>query len=174
MIIQISTANSRLSKTWRGEQLTWDAFCERLREPRRGTETLADYMKLTKAQQDDLKDVGGFVGGTFTAQDRKLIHLKERSLITLDLDTIPKLGTEDVLRKIESLHLAAVVYSTRKHSARGPRLRVLLPFAEPEGLPSRALVFLIRRKWISALCLTGRFLHFVKEKYPQLLAEFTS
>lgn len=131
MIIQISTANSRLSKTWRGEQLTWEAFCERLREPRRGTETLADYMKLTKAQQDDLKDVGGFVGGTFTAQDRKLIHLKERSLITLDLDTIQKLGTEDVLRKIESLHLTAVVYSTRKHSARGPRLRVLLPFAEP-------------------------------------------
>ena len=38
----------------------------RLQTPARGTETLAEYLNMKKAQQDDLKDVGGFMAGTLS------------------------------------------------------------------------------------------------------------
>ena len=34
-----------------------------MRVPLAGTESHAAYMRMTKAQQDGLKDIGGFVGG---------------------------------------------------------------------------------------------------------------
>lgn len=131
LTIKISIASNRQSKHWQAVQMTWRAYCEKLQTPIRGDETLAEFMKLPKTQQDDLKDVGGFVGGAFSGADRRLIHLEQRSLITLDLDNIPVRETQTVLDKVASLRLAAVVYSTRKHSSRAPRLRVVVPFAEP-------------------------------------------
>lgn len=50
-----------------------------------------------------------------------------RDVVTLDLDTIPPGGTEDVLRRVEGLGCGYCIYSTRKHSPAAPRLRVLIP-----------------------------------------------
>ena len=127
----ISAARSRTSLSWPKVTFTWNKFCEELNTPQRGEETLETYLKWPKAQQDDAKDVGGFVGGTFRGHKRALSELKDRSLITLDLDRIPPNRTGEILSSVENLGHAAVVYSTRKHRPQAPRLRVILPLADP-------------------------------------------
>jgi putative DNA primase/helicase len=82
---------------------------------------------MGKAQQAELKDVGGFVGGTFKNDRRKPEYAEGRDLLTLDLDSIPAGQTDDILRRVSGLGCAAVVYSTRKHAGYAPRLRVIVP-----------------------------------------------
>ena len=125
--ILISTGNDRFSKHWKSEQLNWSEFVERLSRPVQSMETLEEYLKLPKSQQDELKDVGGFVGGTLKDGRRFEKNVLSRDIITLDLDNIPSLGTDNALLKVKSLGCAYAVYSTRKHEAVHPRLRVIIP-----------------------------------------------
>lgn len=128
--IKISTAGSRRSTYWPGCELTWAEFAEKLKTPIRSKETMQEYLAMTKGAQSDLKDVGGFVGGTFTNDRRKAKNVIGRDLITLDLDNIPAGKTEDILKRVAGLSCASVVYSTRKHSGYAPRLRVVVPLDE--------------------------------------------
>ena len=61
--ITISTAGSRKAVMWQPATMFWSEMVGRLRTAIRGTETLTEYMNLPKSQQDELKDVGGFVAG---------------------------------------------------------------------------------------------------------------
>jgi predicted P-loop ATPase len=105
----------------------WSEFVDRLKNPVRSTETLEQYLSYTKGQQDELKDVGGFVGGTLIGDRRKACYVEGRDLITLDLDNIPTGQTEDILKRVNGLGCAAAIYSTRKHAEYAPRLRVIIP-----------------------------------------------
>lgn len=125
--LQISTGGSRKATHWPKSSILWSEFVEKLRIPVRGAESLQEYLSLPKSQQDELKDVGGFVGGTFTGDRRKASFVEGRDLITLDLDNIPSGQTDDILRRVDGLSCAAAVYSTRKHSGYAPRLRVIIP-----------------------------------------------
>ena len=87
--LQISTAGTRKAMHWPKSEIMWSEFAEKLKTPVRGTETLEQYLVLPKSQQDELKDVGGFVGGTFEGDRRKAAGVVGRDLITLDLDNIP-------------------------------------------------------------------------------------
>ena len=84
-IINISTGASRRATQWIAQTLLVSELWEKLRVPARSTESLAEYMSLKKAQQDDLKDIGGFVGGTLKGMRRKADHVAGRDIITLDL-----------------------------------------------------------------------------------------
>ena len=125
--LQISTAGTRKAMHWPKSEIMWSEFAEKLKTPIRGAETLEQYLALPKSQQDELKDVGGFVGGTFEGDRRKAAGVVGRDLITLDLDNIPAGQTDDILRRVDGLGCAAAVYSTRKHSGYAPRLRVIIP-----------------------------------------------
>ena len=127
--IKISTGNSRKATFWPTQALLWSEFVERLRVPARGTESLAEYMRLPKPQQDELKDVGGFVAGTLRHNRRKAGNVEGRDVLTLDLDNVPAGCTDDVLRRLSGLGCGYCVYSTRKHDPAAPRLRVLLPIS---------------------------------------------
>lgn len=126
-LLQISAGGSRKATYWPQSEIFWLDFVDRLRVPVRSTETMAEYLALPKNQQAELKDVGGFVGGTFEGDRRKSAYVKGRDLITLDLDNIPAGKTEDILKRVSGLGCAAAVYSTRKHTGYAPRLRVILP-----------------------------------------------
>ena len=126
-MLLISAAGTRKTKHWPRSEMLWSEFTERLRTPARSTETLEEYLAYAKQRQDDLKDVGGFVGGTFANDIRKAAYVEGRDLLTLDLDNIPAGGTEDVLKRVCGLGCAAAVYSTRKHAGYAPRLRVIVP-----------------------------------------------
>ena len=126
--ITISVGASRNSKDWRQQTLMVSELWERLKTPLRSTETLEEYLSLPKTQQDNLKDVGGYVGGTLSGRRRKASAVTGRDLLTLDLDTIPPWKTEAVCHTVASLGWAHCIYSTRKHRPEAPRLRVLIPF----------------------------------------------
>lgn len=150
--ITISTAGNRRSLHWPAQGLWWSEFVQRLATPLRGKETLAEYLRMPKSQQDDLKDVGGFVGGELDGGRRKGRAVLGRDLVTLDMDAIPALGADAVLKQLEAMGCAYAVYSTRKHEPARPRLRVILPLsrtvtAEEYEAIARKLAAMIDIAW---------------------------
>ena len=125
--IIISVGNHRRSMNWQPQTLLLSELYARLSTPARSTETMQEYLALRKSEQDNLKDVGGYVAGALIGTRRKAGAVAGRDVVTLDLDTIPPGGTADVLRRVEGLGCGYCIYSTRKHSPAAPRLRVLLP-----------------------------------------------
>ena len=126
-MLLISMAGTRKTKHWPRTELTWAEFVEKLKTPVHSTETLEEYLSYAKVKQDELKDVGGFVGGVFAGDIRKAAYVEGRDLLTLDLDNIPAGRTEDILKRVAGLGCNAAVYSTRKHCGYKPRLRVIVP-----------------------------------------------
>ena len=129
--IAISTGRSRKDINWQPVTMTLSELWQRLETPIRGAESFEAYTLLPKAQQDDKKDIGGFVAGRLRGGRRKKEAVLTREIVTLDMDTVPAYGTEELLRKIRNLGCGFCVYSTRKHTTTAPRLRVLLPLDRP-------------------------------------------
>ncbi len=125
--ITISVGASRKAVDWKPQTMMLSELWARLKLPARGQETQAQYLSMTKSQQDDLKDVGGYVAGQLAGARRKAGSVLGRDVITLDLDSIPAGGTDDVCRRVEALGCGYCIYSTRKHMPSAPRLRILLP-----------------------------------------------
>ncbi len=127
--LTLSAAGNRRALRWPSQAIRWSELVNRLKSPVRGEETLVDYLRMSKARQDDLKDVGGFVGGRLRDGLRRNGAVESRDVVTLDLDNIPALGAREVLKAVGGLGCAYAVYSTRKHEPARPRLRVLLPLS---------------------------------------------
>lgn len=125
--IQITEANSRMSKLWAPVSITWSRFVERLQSPKVTSETIDEYLNFKKSKQDEIKDVGGFVGGSLKGNLRRNHAVTSRSLVTLDLDNLAYLEDEEVLKTLHGLGCGFVVYSTRKHTKTKPRIRVIFP-----------------------------------------------
>lgn len=125
--ISISIGASRWSMQWTQTTMMWTELCARLKTPVRTKETVEEYHQMKKADQGKLKDIGGFVGGTLKGLQRKAINVTGRDLITLDLDAIKPGDTDNVVRTVDSLGMAYVIYSTRSHTEHRPRLRVVVP-----------------------------------------------
>ena len=124
--ITISIGNSRKDLMWRQVRQTVSELYARLSTPVRGAETLQEYFQMKKSQQDDLKDIGGFVGGALNGPRRKAINVVCRDVVTLDFDNIPGWQTELIINKTEELSCGYCIYSTRKHTPSAPRLRVVI------------------------------------------------
>ncbi|MFI3279612.1 MAG: virulence-associated E family protein [Rikenellaceae bacterium] len=88
---------------------------------------MQEYLGYKKSMQDDKKDIGGFVAGSLSGPRRKAGAVTGRDVITLDFDTVPPGGTEEIQKRVEGLGCGYCIYSTRKHSPASPRLRILLP-----------------------------------------------
>ena len=127
--IIISVGASRKSTNWQRQEINYSDFIKKLETPVRSSETLEEYLKLPKSKQDDLKDVGGFVGGALKGARRKSHNVESRDLITLDFDNIVTGETENVIKKVMILGCGYVIYSTRKHADYKPRLRIILPLS---------------------------------------------
>lgn len=107
--------------------MNYSDLVEKLKTPTRSLETLAEYLKLKKPQQDALKDVGGFIGGALKGNQRLSHNVESRDLITLDFDNIASGMTNDVIKRVQILGCNYVIYSTRKHAGYKPRLRIIIP-----------------------------------------------
>ena len=126
MELIISVGRSRKETDWKQQRIMWADFISKLSVPVESTETQEEYFALTKSKQDNLKDVGGFIGGALKGGRRKS-GIANRCLVTLDMDNIPAGQTDGILKRVASLGCAYVVYSTRKHTGYAPRLRVIIP-----------------------------------------------
>lgn len=126
--ITITVGNNRKSVNWQPQIIMLSEFYEKLRIPSRSTETMQEYLGLKKSEQDDKKDIGGFVAGSLSGPRRKAGAVTGRDIITLDFDNIPPGGTNEILKRVDALGCNYCIYSTRKHAPSNPRLRILLPF----------------------------------------------
>lgn len=125
--ITITVGRSRQDTDWRPQSMLISELWDRLRSPARGSETMEEYLAMSKSKQDDLKDVGGFVAGTLNGPRRKAGAVTGRDVLTLDLDNVPNGAADTVCARVEALGCGYCIYSTRKHRPDAPRLRVLLP-----------------------------------------------
>jgi hypothetical protein len=125
----IATGRSRKENHWKNKKITWNELVEKLRKTHRTAETRAEYASAKKEQQDEIKDIGGFVGGFITGGRRLKGNILHRQLITLDID----FATSDFWEKFGLCfpEEAAVVYSTHKHTPDKPRLRLIMPLNKP-------------------------------------------
>ena len=126
--ITISVGPSRKSVQWQNREMLWSELVKRLAIPERTQETQAEYEHMKKQTRDEIKDVGGFVGGTLKGGRRKAEAIRQRRLLTLDLDSVKP--TDDPWTIVSVvLGCAAVMYSTHSHSPEHPRLRIVIPLS---------------------------------------------
>lgn len=123
-MIKIAVGLSRKSEKWVNQEITWEKLAKKLSTPIRTNETIAQYLKASKDQQADIKDVGGFVGGEITGKNRVKGSISNRKVLTLDLDTACSTTIDDVDKQLDGL--AYLVYSTHKHTKDMPRYRVVV------------------------------------------------
>ena len=123
-LLGISVGANRYSKDWKNETVRWSDLLTRLATPTVTSETHAEFMALPVVRQADIKDIGGFVGGTLRGGRRKSEYVQTRSMITLDADNDPS----SLLTDLDIItDYAWCVYSTHKHTAAHPRLRLIIP-----------------------------------------------
>lgn len=129
-LVTIATGSSRRSTSWKNKEILWSDLVEKLGQVTRTQETAAEYSRMSKDERDNAKDVGGFVGGTLKGGRRKIDAVTQRRLLTLDMDSIA--AGEDPWPTVEMiLCCAAVLYSTHSHTAKAPRLRLVIPLSRP-------------------------------------------
>ena len=126
--IHIAVFNSRTAKTGKNKKLLWSEFLPSILTTTRTKESLRDYFKMKKEEQDRIKDVGAFVGGWLKEGRRKTANLEHRTLLTLDAD----FAAPDILDIFDLVYGNAVaVYPTHKHTPDKPRLRFVIPLSRP-------------------------------------------
>lgn len=124
--MKISYGNSRFETKWKNSEITWEDFKKRVSSTIRTTETIEEYRKMTKAQQANVKDKGGFVAGHLKGGRRKKNTVLCRSALALDMDY----GTPDVWDEVIAKQpYRCCAYSTHKHTAEKPRLRIVIPLS---------------------------------------------
>lgn len=122
--LDIALGNSRKTKAWKNKTIRWSELLDRLSTATRTPETMAEYKAMTRDQQSQIKDVGGFVGGYCNNGSRSDIRF--RSILCLDAD----FADGDLWPDWELLYgNAAAIYSTHKHTTEKPRYRLVVPLA---------------------------------------------
>ena len=126
MKVFVSTGNSRMEKRWNGGEMELEDFVRRISRTVRTAETVEQYRKLSKARQDSIKDVGGFVMGKLKGGRRKKDCVVFRSALTLDMDH----AVGDVPEQMELFFdFRCLIYSTHKHTPEAPRFRLVIPLS---------------------------------------------
>lgn len=124
----IATGQSRMTKLWKNTSITWEDLISRLETTTRTPESQGEYRNFTKSQQDNTKDVGGFVAGKLRGGRRKSDCVESRSLLTLDADFADPDFCDNLSMFFDFTYC---VYSTHKHTPEAPRLRLIIPLSRP-------------------------------------------
>lgn len=139
--ITIFTGKTRRAASWAKREMSFNALCLRLANPVRGKETVNEYQALNREQKGELKDVGGFVGGSLKGGIRSKQTVEFRDLLTIDMDSVP--STDEFVNRINEsignpdspLFCSYCYYTTRSHTPSKPRFRLVIPLdrqASPE------------------------------------------
>lgn len=122
--LDVALGNSRKTKTWKNRPLKWSELLDRMSRTVRTTETVAEYRNMSRDQQSERKDQGGFVGGYCNNGSRS--DIRHRSVLCLDADYADAELWPDWSLLYGN---AGAVYSTHKHTPEKPRLRLVVPLA---------------------------------------------
>ena len=122
--LDIALGNSRKTKVWKNRPMQWSELLERMSKTVRTAETVAEYNAMSREQQSERKDQGGFVGGYCVNGSRSDIQF--RSVLCLDADYADQDLWSDWCMFYGN---AGAVYSTHKHTPEKPRLRLVVPLS---------------------------------------------
>lgn len=129
--IFIATGKSRKETKWKNLELSYHAFIQKLKDTTRTRETLAEYKRMSKTNKDEIKDVGGFVGGTLKKGRRKAENVANRSILTLDMDFVEG-SLENLWDSITMFNdYEILLYTTHSHTPENPRVRLIIPLDRP-------------------------------------------
>ena len=110
--LDVALGKTRKERNWKNKEVTWAWLLNRVSETHRTAETYTEYCTAKKDRQDEIKDIGGFVGGYLSGGRRKSGSVLHRQLITLDLD----FADSDFWESFQMFYgNAAALYSTHKH-----------------------------------------------------------
>jgi putative DNA primase/helicase len=123
-VLTIATGRSRKEMNWKNREMLWSELVDKLSSTTITYENYEEYKKLSKSKKDEIKDVGGFVGGTLKEGRRKADNVVWRQIVTLDADFVKG----DLWAGVETMFgYGCVMYSTHSHSPKAPRLRLVIP-----------------------------------------------
>ena len=122
--LDIALGNSRKTKVWKNRPMQWSELLDRMSKTIRTAETVAEYTAMSREQQSERKDQGGFVGGYCVNGSRS--DVKFRSVLCLDADFADNDLWSDWCMFYGN---AGAVYSTHKHTPEKPRLRLVVPLS---------------------------------------------
>lgn len=127
----VSIGKSRFETEWKNKQISWSQLVRKLEKSLPTKESHAEYMKMGKTQQDDIKDIGGFVGGHLREGFRRNGYVQARQIVTLDADFLTE--GQDLADMMLDLggSTGFAVYSTHKHTPEKPRQRLVIPMTRP-------------------------------------------
>lgn len=129
--LNIAVGNSRFDTKWKNIEISWSKLLYKLSNTTRTNETIKEYFAMTKAKRDQIKDIGGFVGGPLKSGRRKAENLAYRSVLTLDMDYIHT-SVDDVWDAITMFFGNELcIYSTHSHTPEKPRIRLVMPLSRP-------------------------------------------
>lgn len=124
----IAIGKHRRETSWKNKEWLWSDLVKRVSVTHTTAETLGEYVSAKKTRQDEIKDVGGFVGGYLSGGKRGKSTVLHRQLITLDIDHADPGIYDDFVMLYDC---AGAAYSTHKHTPEHPRLRLILPLDRP-------------------------------------------
>ena len=117
----------------KNQVMSWERFCALFESPPRTGERHKAYFKLPKTEQDRLKALDGwYLGGAVQGERRRKKAIKERDIITIDIDDCtPELF--ELIRDgiLEIANYEYVAHTTRKHTPKNPRVRLNFLLAKP-------------------------------------------
>ena len=122
----IAVGLSRKDLKWKNKKAEWDVLVKKLSQTTRTPETQNEYFALSKVKQDEIKDIGGFVGGELAGGVRSKNTVRYRDILTLDIDSVND-GADIVFIIDNMIDSAFVIYSMHKHKPEAPRLRLVIP-----------------------------------------------
>lgn len=124
--MKIATCKNRRQRQYYNQEMSWQALMDKLSVTKRTSETVAQYASMTRDQQSEIKDVGGFVAGELREGKRNNQSVISRSCITLDADFAPG-NFIDLIN--EKANFKGCIYSTHKHTSEHPKFRWILPLS---------------------------------------------
>ena len=122
----IATGRSRKAAQWQNREMLWSEFLGKLSRPTRTRETVAEYAAMGKAERDNVKDIGGFVGGYLKNGRRSNAGVVNRCLVCLDADNADAALVDDLDMTFIN---AYALYSTHSHTPEKMRLRLIIPLS---------------------------------------------
>lgn len=122
--LYIAVGASANSRVWHNKKTTWSDIVNKIAIPTRTAETYKDFMGMSKVDQGNIKDVGGFVGGYLTGGKRDKNSVRGRQLLALDVD----FSHSDFWWDFTMIYgCASLIHTTHKSNPSKPRHRLLVP-----------------------------------------------
>lgn len=127
-LINIAIGRSRKEINYVNKSISYLDFINKyLKDTKYTKENYKEYINFSKDIQDNIKDVGGFVGGFLKDGKRRKDTVINRSLVTLDADFAYENMIEDIEKNCD---FAMCIYTTHKHTKENPRFRIVIPLSD--------------------------------------------